>query len=148
MKVLLIKDVKSLGKAGEVKEVKDGYANNFLIAKGYAKAATNEVLRKYDAQEKKKAEELRYEIQNANKLKNELEKITIDIKKPIGENGSLFGSVTKDDIVTSLSNQHKYEIDKKNLDINEHIKSVGIYEIKAKLGHGVNANLKINVEGE
>lgn len=148
MKVLLIKDVKSLGKAGEVKEVKDGYANNFLIAKGYAKAATNEVLRKYDAQEKKKAEELRYEIQNANNLKNELEKITIDIKKPIGENGSLFGSVTKDDIVTALSNQHKYEIDKKNLDINEHIKSVGIYEIKVKLGHGVNANLKINVEGE
>lgn len=148
MKVLLIKDVKSLGKVGEVKEVKDGYANNFLIAKGYAKAATNEVLRKYDAQEKKKAEELRYEIQNANKLKNELEKITIDIKKSIGENGSLFGSVTKDDIVTALSNQHKYEIDKKNLDINEHIKSVGIYEIKVKLGHGVNANLKVNVEGE
>ncbi|WP_085056698.1 50S ribosomal protein L9, partial [Campylobacter coli] len=64
MKVLLIKDVKALGKAGEIKEVKDGYGQNFLIAKGFAKAATNEVLRKYESDKKKEAENLRFEIAN------------------------------------------------------------------------------------
>lgn len=148
MKVLLIKDVKSLGKAGEVKEVKDGYGNNFLIGKGLAKAATPDVLRKYESDQKKKAEELRYEVESANKLKEDLEKITVKIKKPIGENGSLFGSVTKDEISSALNEQFKYEIDKKSFDIAEHIKSTGIYEIKVKLGHSVSANLKVNVEGE
>ncbi|ASM35159.1 50S ribosomal protein L9 [Campylobacter sputorum subsp. bubulus] len=148
MKVLLIKDVKSLGKAGEIKEVKDGYGNNFLIAKGFAKAATTEVLRKYEADQKRKAEELRYEIESANKLKNEIEKITLTIKKPIGENGSLFGSVTKDEIANALDEQHKYKIDKKSFDISEHIKSTGIYDIKVKLGNSISANLKVNVEGE
>ena len=62
MKVLLIKDVKALGKAGEIKEVKDGYGNNFLIGKGFAKAATPDVLRQYEAAQKRKAEELKYEI--------------------------------------------------------------------------------------
>lgn len=82
MKVLLIKDVKALGKAGEIKEVKDGYGQNFLIAKGFAKAATNEVLRKYESDKKKEAENLRFEIANLEKLKEELSKITLEISNP------------------------------------------------------------------
>lgn len=148
MKILLIKDVKSLGKAGEIKDVKDGYGQNFLIAKGYAKAATTEVLRKYKAEIAKKQEELRYEIEQANLMKDDLEKITICIKKPIGDNGSLFGSVTKDEISSSLKNQFKFDIDKKNFEIDEMIKSVGIYEVKVKLAHTIKATLKIEVKGE
>lgn len=148
MKILLVKDVKSLGKAGEIKEVKDGYGQNFLIAKGFAKAATNEVLRKYKADMAKKEEELRYEIEQANALKTDLEKITIDIAKPIGDNGSLFGSVTKDEISMALKEQFKFEIDKKNFETDEMIKSVGIYEVKVKLGHSISAILKVNVKGE
>ncbi|NHG88041.1 50S ribosomal protein L9, partial [Campylobacter coli] len=78
MKVLLIKDVKALGKAGEIKEVKDGYGQNFLIAKGFAKAATNEVLRKYESDKKKEAENLRFELASLEKLKEELSKVTLE----------------------------------------------------------------------
>ena len=123
MKVLLIKDVKALGKAGEIKEVKDGYGNNFLIGKGFAKAATPDVLRQYEAAQKRKAEELQYEIANLEKLRDELAKVSVVIKKPLGANGSLFGAVTKDEIAHELESKHRLIIDKKAIDTDGHIKS-------------------------
>ncbi|CAD7287146.1 50S ribosomal protein L9 [Campylobacter suis] len=149
MKVLLIKDVKSLGKAGEIKEVKDGYGNNFLIGKGFAKAATPDVLRQYEAEQKRKAEELKYELANLEKLKSELEKVKVVIKKPLGANGALFGSVSKDDIAQELEKTHHLVVDKKSIEIDHHhLKAVGIYNLNVKLGHAINANLKVEVEGE
>ena len=146
MKVLLIKDVKSLGKAGEIKEVKDGYGNNFLIGKGFAKAATPDVLRQYDAEQKRKAEELKYEIANIEKLKSEIEKITLKVKKPLGANGALFGSITKDEIANALKEQKAIEIDKKSLEF-DMIKTSGIYEITAKFKHGIFAKFALEVVG-
>ena len=148
MKVLLIKDVKSLGKAGEIKEVKDGYGNNFLIGKGLAKAATPDVLRQYEAEQKRKAEELKYELANLEKLKAEIEKITLKVKKPLGANGSLFGAVTKDEIATELETKHHLVVDKKAFDFAHTIKATGIYEVDVKLGHAIHAKLKLDVEGE
>lgn len=148
MKVLLIKDVKALGKAGEIKEVKDGYGNNFLIGKGFAKAATPDVLRQYEAAQKRKAEELQYEIANLEKLRDELAKVSVVIKKPLGANGSLFGAVTKDEIAHELESKHRLIIDKRAIDTDGHIKSTGIYNVDVKLGHGVKAALKVQVEGE
>lgn len=148
MKVLLIKDVKSLGKAGEIKEVKEGYGNNFLIGKGFAKAATPDVLRQYDAEQKRKAEELKYEIANIEKLKSEIEKITLKVKKPLGANGALFGAVTKDEISEALEKNHHLVVDKKAFDFAHTIKTTGIYEVDVKLGHAVRATLKLDVEGE
>lgn len=148
MKVLLIKDIKALGKAGEIKEVKDGYGNNFLIGKGFAKAATPDVLRQYEAAQKRKAEELQYEIANLEKLRDELAKVSVVIKKPLGANGSLFGAVTKDEIAHELESKHRLIIDKKAIDTDGHIKSTGIYNVDVKLGHGVKAVLKVQVEGE
>lgn len=147
MKVLLIKDVKNLGKTGEVKEVKDGYGQNFLIAKGYAKAATTEVLRKYEAEQRQKAEQLRFELASLNALKTELEKVKVKIKKPLGANGALFGGVTKDDIATALKAQANIELDKRTLEIDT-IKATGSYDVKVKLGHGIVANLALLVSGE
>ncbi len=147
MKVLLIKDVKSLGKAGEVKEVKDGYGQNFLIAKGLAKAATTEVLRKYEADKKKEAENLRFELANLTKLKEELEKISISIAKPLGANGHLFGGVTKDEIANALQEQKNIQIDKKSLECSN-IKELGIHEISVKLGHSIHANFKLEVKAQ
>ncbi|WP_291952681.1 50S ribosomal protein L9 [Campylobacter sp.] len=147
MKVLLIKDVKSLGKAGEVKEVKDGYGQNFLIAKGFAKAATHEVLKQYEAQQKKKAEDLRFELANLEKMKEQLANVTIIIHKAVGANGSLFGGVTKDEIAHSLREQKNIEIDKKSLEC-ETIKELGIHEISVKLGHAIHAKFKLEVKGE
>ena len=132
MKVLLIKDVKSLGKAGEIKEVKDGYGNNFLIGKGYAKAATTEVLRQYEANKKKEAARIEEEIEKTQSLANLLKSTSINIQKQIGANGALFGSITKDEIANALKEQKAIEIDKKSLEFDT-IKSSGIYEITAKI---------------
>lgn len=147
MKVLLIKDVKPLGKAGEVKEVKDGYGQNFLIAKGFAKAATTEVLRKYEAEQKQKAEQLRFEIANLETLKGELAKKQIIITKPLGANGALFGGVTKDEIATALKAKTGIELDKRTFDIDT-IKATGTYDISVKLGHGIHATFSLLVKGE
>ena len=116
MKVFLIKDVKSLGKAGEIKEVKDGYGNNFLIGKGYAKAATTEVLRQYEANKKKEAARIEEEIEKTQSLANLLKSVSINIQKQIGANGALFGSITKDEIANALKEQKAIEIDKKSLE--------------------------------
>ena len=147
MKVLLIKDVKSLGKAGEVKEVKDGYGQNFLIAKGFAKAATTEVLRKFEASERQKAEQLRFELANLETLKNELAKKQVIITKPLGANGSLFGGVTKDEIATALKAQTGIELDKRDFE-SDTIKATGSYDISVRLGHGLHGVFTLLVKGE
>lgn len=148
MKVLLIQDVKSLGKKGEVKEVKDGYGHNFLIKNGLAKHATKDVLRQFEAQKKREALEFAQELEKLNILKDEIEKVTLKITRKLGANGSLFGAVTKDEIANELKNQHELEIDKKTVEIDKAIKATGNYEISIKLGHGVTALLKTEIIGE
>ena len=146
MKVLLIKDVKSLGKAGEIKEVKEGYGRNFLIAKGFAKLATKDVVKEWEEAQKRKEEELKLEIYELNKEKEVLEKLNINIEKKLGANGHLYGAITKDDIAKALKDQTKIEIDKKKIDA-KNIKEVGEHIVDIKLGHGIHAKLKINVKG-
>lgn len=147
MKVLLIKDVKSLGKAGEIKEVKDGYGHNFLVAKGYAKIATNEVLRQYEAAKKRESQELEDQISNFKDLKKELAKVRVSIKKPVGEGGALFGSVTKDEVSNALKEQKNIEIDRKILEFDT-IKHIGVFDVEAKFKHGITAKFEIEVVGE
>lgn len=148
MKVLLIKDVKSLGKAGEVKEVKDGYGQNFLIAKGFAKAATNAVLNQHKAQEKKKAEDEAAEIERLKDVKEKLSTLVTTVKKKVGENGHLFGAVTKDEIAHAVQEQHNIEIDKKHIVHKLSMKETGMHEIDLKLGHGLHAMMKIDIVSE
>ena len=147
MKVLLIKDVKALGKAGEIKEVKDGYGQNYLIAKGFAKAATTEVLRKFESDQRKKAEQLRLELEKLEALRTELAKKQISITKPLGANGALFGGVTKDEIATALKAQTGIELDKRTFEIDT-IKATGSYDISVKLGHGLHGVFTLLVKGE
>lgn len=147
MKVLLIKDVKGLGKAGEVKEVKDGYGNNFLIGKGLAKMATDAVMRQYEANKARAAEIDAYELSQTQKLADELSKAQIELIVKIGANGALFGSITKDEIANALKAQKNLELDKKCLEY-DHIKTPGIYEITAKLKHSISAKFKLEIKGE
>lgn len=147
MKILLIKDVKSLGKVGDVKEVKDGYANNFLIAKGFAKAATTEVLRRYESQKQKEAEDERYEIESLKTLSNTLKGVRVKIAKQVGSNNALFGSVTKDDVANALKEQKNIEIDKKLIELPQ-TKTIGIYDVNLKFKFGVTAKFEIEVVGE
>ena len=148
MKVLLIKDVKSLGKAGEVKEVKDGYGKNFLIGKGFAKHATEEILAQHKADEIQAAANLADEISALKAIAEKLDKAEIIIKKKLGQNGHLFGAITKDEVAHALFDQHKIEIDKKHITDKVAIKTVGEHELDLKLGHGIHAKLHVDVEGE
>lgn len=148
MKVLLLEEIKSLGKKGEVVEVKDGYGQNFLIAKGKAKLATNEVINRYKAQERNRQEELALQGAHREALAKTLRDLTLKITKKCGESGSLFGAVTKDEISGALLTSHRLEIDKKHIELNEQIKHTGKYKISANLGDGVHANFTLIVEGE
>ena len=141
MKVLLIKDVKGLGKAGEVKEVKDGYGQNFLLGKGLAKVSTNEVLKKHASVERNKAENEAQEIEELKALAEKLDKLKVTISKKLGNTGHLFGSVTKDEIAHALKDQHGIEIDKKHNNHKEDIKSTGTHDHDFKLGHAINATI-------
>ena len=148
MKVLLIKDVKSLGKAGEVKEVKDGYGKNFLIAKGFAKHATPEIIEEHKKIVAQKEAEEKAELQRLKELAKKLDKLEIIVKKKVGENGHLFGAITKDEIANALKDEHNIEIDKKHITDKKVIKTIGEHEVDLKLGHGIHATLHVDVEGE
>lgn len=148
MKVLLTKDVKGVGKSGEIKEVADGYGKNFLIGKGLALAATHEVLKKYESDQKKKAAHDAAEIERLNGIKAQLADIKVMITKKLGNTGHLFGSVTKEEIADALVAQHGIEIDKKELDAKHGIKTTGLHELDLKLGHGIHAKLHVEIKGE
>lgn len=146
MKVLLLKDVANLGKAGQICEVKDGYGKNFLIAKGFAIAATNETINKYKAQEKKRKEDEAALIADLNLLAQKLKNTTLKIARKVGSNGSLYGAITKDEIAQGFKDSHQLDIDKKALDLKAPIKSTGVYEIDLKLGFGIHATCRVDVE--
>jgi len=144
MKVLLIKDVKALGKAGEIKEVKDGYGQNFLIGKGLAKLATPDVVEHWKAEQERMAQELKDELARFEAEKITLEANEIKIEKqsaPVG----IKGSVGNADISNAIAEQLNVELDKKHINLKKALKSTGIHEVDAKLGHGIHATLKVNV---
>ena len=147
MKVLLTQDVKGLGKAGEVKEVKEGYGNNFLIGKGLAKAATPAVMAQYKAEQKKQAEAEAAELARLKELAANLEKAQVKLSKKVGDNGHLFGAVTKDEIAHAFA-EAGYEFDKKAVEIANPIKELGKHDISIKLGHGLHPKTHIEIVGE
>lgn len=147
MKVLLIKDVKGLGKVGEVKEVKDGYGKNFLIGKGHARHATTEVMEQWEAGVALRAENESKEIKAANDAKEKIESAVFTIKHKVGANGHLIGTVTNKEIALEL-NKFDISIDKKQVHLDTKIKTVGIYEAACKMGHGIHATAKIDVIAE
>ncbi len=149
MKVLLIKDVKSLGKKGEIKEVKEGYGNNFLIGKGFALKATDEVIAEWEREQEEMKKREQEEIERLKDVEKKLSEIKLTIKKKLGANGSLYGAVTKDEIAHELNDQYGISIDKKWVELDKNaIKATGIYEITIKLGHGIHAPLSVEIVGE
>ncbi|TLD97525.1 50S ribosomal protein L9 [Helicobacter jaachi] len=145
MKVLLLENVQGLGKKGEIVEVKDGYGQNFLIAKNKAARATNEVINKYKAQQKKAEEQAALEIAQMQQMKKNIESIHLTLHKKVGANDTLFGSITKEEIAQVLK-EHKIELDKKHIEIAHAIKHIGAFDVQIKLGHGINATLKLTIE--
>ena len=148
MKVLLIKDVKSLGKAGEIKEVKDGYGQNFLIAKGFAKLATDEVIEEWKKEQEEMKKREAEEIARLKEIEKRLGEIKLVIKHKLGANGALYGAVTKEEIAEALKAQEGIEIDKKAIEIKHPIKTAGSFDISVKLGHGIHAYMNLEIVGE
>ncbi len=147
MKVLLIKDVKSLGKKGEIKEVKDGYGQNFLIGKGLAKLATPDVVANWKAEQERMEKELKETLARLTKEEKELAKKNIIIKKKLAPAG-IQGSVGKDDIAKAIKEQMDIEIDKKTVELKKALKTVGEHQVDIKLGHGIHAKVTVEVVGE
>jgi len=147
MKVILLKDVKSLGNKGEVKEVKDGYGNNFLIKQGLAKAATKENIRKLNADEQKRIQEEKNTIATFEQQKKQIEQKTFKLPHKLGKNGSLYGAITKNEIADFLT-KSGINIDKKTINTKSPIKTSGMHEVDIKLGLGIHAILKLEIVEE
>jgi len=144
MKVLLIKDVKTLGRAGEIKEVKDGYGQNFLIGKGLAKLATPDIVANWKKEQEDAARILRDELARLEAEKITLEASEVKIEKtkaPVG----IKGSVGNADISAAIAEQLNIEVDKKHINLKKALKSEGVHSIDIKLGHAIHASVKVNV---
>ncbi len=148
MKVIFLKDVKGKGKKGEVKNVADGYAHNFLIKNGYAVEATPGNKKTLDVQKKKEAELAQQELEEAKKLKETLEQLTVEVKAKSGEGGRLFGSVTTKQVAEELKKTHNIKIDKRKMDLPDGIRALCYTNVPVKLHNEVSATLKVHVVEE
>lgn len=146
MKVILLSDVKNVGKKGEVKQVADGYGRNYLVKNGLAVEATKksmEILTKQKADEAAKEAEMREE---AIELKNKLEKMTISFKVKAGSDGRMFGSVSNAKIAETLAKDYQIQVDKRKFVDNGNITELGMHKVRVELFKGVVATLNINIE--
>ena len=148
MKVILIEDLKGTGKKGEVVEVKDGYGRNFLLPKGLALPAAEGNVAKLEHVVKSLANKKMRELKTAEEIKTRIEEITFHVKKKVGLDGKLFGSVTHKDVAEEIGRILERPVDRKQLKMDEAIKMTGAYTVELHLGQGVNAEVKIEVEGQ
>jgi len=141
MKVILRKNFDQLGKVGDVVSVKDGYARNYLIPRGIAYQATAGNIRSLDEEKKQIVKREAKELEAAQNLANELEKVSITIPVKVGEEEKIFGSVTNQMIADAL-HEKGFDVDKRKIEITEPIKSLGIYNVSIKLHPSVSAAVK------
>ncbi|AYV72884.1 MULTISPECIES: 50S ribosomal protein L9 [Niallia] len=146
MKVIFLKDVKGKGKKGEVKNVADGYAHNFLLKQGLAVEANASAVSTLNAQKKKEEKEAIEELNRAKELKEKLEKVTVELHAKSGEGGRLFGSITSKQIAEELNKKHQIKIDKRKIELNDAIRSLGVTKVPVKLHHEVSATLNVHVK--
>lgn len=143
MKVIFIKDVKGSGKAGEIKEVKQGYAENFLLPKGFAVEVTKESLGELEGRKSAKNHREELQLSAARELADKIEKLYLSMKVKVGANGKLFGSITSKEISDELSSLG-ITVDKRNI-LCEPIKAVGEHKIKVKLHPEVITAINVRV---
>lgn len=145
MKVILLEDVKSLGKKGEIVDISDGYARNFILPKKKGIEGTSKNLNDLKLQ---KANDDKIALENleaAKKLAAELESEPVEIKIKTGEGGKLFGAIATKEIAAAVKEQRNLDVDKKKIVLEEPIKELGTHEVKVKLHKDVSAALKVKV---
>jgi large subunit ribosomal protein L9 len=147
MKVILRQDFETLGKIGEVVDVKDGYARNFLFPRGLAYAALKGNIRALDEEKKSVEKRNLQELKAAEALASELETVSVTIPVQVGEEDKIFGTVTTQMIADALK-EKGHDIDKRKVEIEEPIKALGIYGVNLKIHQNVNAKIKVWVVRE
>ena len=147
MKVILREDVETLGAAGEVITVKDGYARNFLVPRRLAYSATDSALKRIAQEMKIRGKKIDLEKADLTKLAEKLSALSVTIPMRVGEEEKLYGSVTAMMIAESLANQG-YALDRRSISIDEQIRTLGSHDVTVKLKHGVSATVKVNVVSE
>ena len=145
MKVILLEDVKGLGKKGDMVNSKTGYARNFLFPKGLAVEATPANKKKWEEEMEIKRQKEAEEKKEAMDLKDKIEKITLKMEAKGGEGGKLFGSITSKDIAEELEKQFKLDIDKRKIELKDNIKSSGLTSIDIRVYPEILASLKVEV---
>jgi large subunit ribosomal protein L9 len=146
MKVIFLKDVKGKGKKGEVKNVADGYAHNFLLKQGLAVEANNTNVSSLNAQKKKEEKHAEEELAEAKALKATIDEITVELTAKSGEGGRLFGSITSKQIAEALQKKHGIKIDKRKLELEDAIRSLGYTKVPVKLHTEVTATLNVHIK--
>lgn len=148
MKVILLQDVKSLGKKGELVNASDGYARNFLLPKNLAKEANSQALNEYKNAESSKNFKIETDKAQANAYKEKLEGQTFKMTAKAGQGGKLFGSVTAKDISAEIKKQYNISVDKRKIVLEQDIKAFGTYNAEVKLYTGISAMIKVQVSEE
>ncbi len=146
MQVILTQDVKGQGKKGDVVSVSDGYARNFLIAKGLGIEATKSNMNDLKGKKESAEYKIKTDTEEAKKIAERLSGLTVTIKAKTGDEGRLFGSITSKDVADALTEQHNIKLDKKRFVLTEGIKTLGVTKVTVKLYTGITGTLKVNVE--
>ena len=147
MKVVFVQNVEG-AKAGDVKDVADGYARNFLLPRGLARAATPEALKQLEVQREGEAKRAARALADAQALADQISGITLRIAAKVGAAKRLHGSVTGAEIVSELKKQHDLSLDRRDVGLAEPIKRLGDYQVPIKIGHGLEPKLKVTVAEE
>lgn len=145
MKVIFLKDVKGKGKKGEIKNVADGYAHNFLIKQGLAVEANAGAMSSLNAQQKKEEKIAQQELEDAKALKETIEKVTVELTAKSGEDGRLFGSITSKQVADELQKAHGIKLDKRKIEMDA-IRTLGYTKVPVKLHKEVQATLNVHVK--
>ena len=146
MKVILLQDVKGKGKKGQMIEVSDGYARNFMLPQKLAMEATADAINTMRMNDKAAAEKAARERAEAMEISKKLRAMTLIVKAKGGGAGRLFGSVTNQEIADALASQSGIKLDKRKIVISDPIKSVGTYTVNCKLGYEITAPLTVKIE--
>ncbi|AWB46692.1 50S ribosomal protein L9 [Paenibacillus sp. CAA11] len=147
MKVIFLKDVKGQGKKGEIKNVSEGYAQNFLIPRGLVKPATDGNMKTLEVQTASEEKRKQQEKEEAIALGKKLEEMTVGLKAKAGEGGRLFGAITSKQVAEALA-KLGVKIDKRKIEMNEPIRSLGVTQVPVKLHPEVKSTLKVQVTEE
>jgi large subunit ribosomal protein L9 len=148
MKIILTKDVKNIGREGEIKEVSDGYARNYLIPRGLAAEATATKVKESQEKDLREQRKKTRELEEAQELKAKLDGQAVSVAVKTGGSDRLFGAVTAKEIAEVLQKQFGIKIDKKKIDMTESIKHLGEYRLKLKIYPSIQAEIKVIVKAQ